>query len=128
MTDDNTFIEDKSISYSISLTPMLHKKLQEHLQMLKHLRHPEKQQQTWMINAIRGKVSRENSSQEISREKYLGVKLDMAILEKLEARLAEICKSHPGYSKKQWLLDAIEEKLEAEKELVQKALTECRVK
>jgi hypothetical protein len=121
--DEDTFTElGKSISYSINLTPMLHKKLRQHLQILKHLRHPEKEQQTWIINAIRQKISRENSSQDISREKYLGVKLDAYILEKLEARLAEIGKTHPGYSKKQWLLDAIEEKLEAEKEAVQKAL------
>jgi len=93
------------------------------MRRLKLLRHPEREQQSWIINAILKKIARESSVQDTSLKKYLGLKLDENLIKKLESKLAEINKSIPGFSKKQWLLSAIEEKLEVEKELLKKAIS-----
>lgn len=60
------------------------------------------------------------------KEKYLSVMLKESTIKKLDERLEEIGKVIPGYCKKQWVLEAIEEKLEEEKELVQTKLAQHR--
>ena len=122
----NDMFEGKEtrVQYSIKLDPFLKDKLDDHLQTLKFLHHPEKSRQTWILNAINEKIDREEDSEVLSKEKYLSVTLSEATRAKLEERLAEISQVIPGYSKKKWLLEAIEEKLEEERELVQSKISE----
>lgn len=125
MTADDTLKKlEKPIQYTLTLTPKLQSKLEEHLEILKKLHHPEKKRQTWLVNAIHEKFSRETGSQNIHKCNHLNLRLSQTLTQKLNERLDEIAKSHPGYSKKQWILDAIEEKLEAEREIVQEKLAE----
>lgn len=125
-SDDFFDVKDSCVQYSITLAPFLQKKLDSHLQTLKFLHHPEKVRQTWILNAINEKILREKDSKAVSKEKYLGITLKKGTLKKLESKLAEISKMLPGYSKKQWVLEAIEEKLDEEKEAVQAKLAAHR--
>lgn len=126
METENLFCEiDKTSQYTITVPSSLISKLDDHLQILKFLHHPENKRQTWIINAIRKKLSLANNLN-IAKGKHLNLKLEELLANELEGRLAEILKLHPNYTKKQWILEAIEEKLESEKELVQNKLTEIR--
>jgi uncharacterized protein YdiU (UPF0061 family) len=125
--DEDLFKElRKTVQYTITLNPSLHNRLEGHLQILKCLTPNEGKRQTWMVNAISEKILRENESQDISKAHHLSLKLNESTYKKLQVRMEEINKSNPAFSKKQWLIEAIEEKLETEKKVVQEKLSEFR--
>lgn len=115
--------KNKSIQVRIKLKQSLYQQFLKHLQDLKEKNHPDRTQKAWIYNAILKKIERDEASLDIPKAKHLALKLDEDLSDRLEARIEEICKTIPHYTKKQWILDAIEEKLEAEKEIVQDALS-----
>jgi len=117
---------DKTILYTIRIPALLQKKIDSHLQILKVLKHPEKNQHKWLLNAIHKKLLKEVNSQEISKSTNLNVKLDDDLADQVDKRISQINRVYPSYSKKQWLLEAIEEKLESENDMVQNKLAQFR--
>jgi hypothetical protein len=118
--------KNKSVQLTVKVKTSLHDKLLNHLQKLKSQNHPDRTQNAWVLNAILSKMERDEASQVIPKARNLALKFDETLTERLEARIEEISKTIPHYTKKQWILDAIEEKLEMEKEIMQKKLAEYR--
>lgn len=115
---------NKPVQLTIKIKSSLHNKFLNHLQNLKSQNHPERTQKAWILDAILKKMERDAASQGIHKAKHLALKLNEKLFEQLEARIEEISKVIPHYTKKQWILDAIEEKLEAEKEIVKNTFSE----
>lgn len=114
---------EKPVQVGVRLKPSLYKSLLLHLKNLKEQKHPERTQNTWILNAIRKKMERDEASTGIPKAKHLALKLDVSLSDRLEARIEEISKVIPHYTKKQWILEAVEEKLENEKKIVHDALS-----
>ena len=88
MENEDLLIElGKVIQYSFTIPSFLQSKLQKHLQLLKLLRHPEKNQHNWIISAIHKKLSSEKSSLNISKGKNLNVKLEKELAAKVDERI-----------------------------------------
>lgn len=114
--NDDTFDELKYSQYTFSLSLKLKQRLDEHLKRLKYLQHPHSVRQFWLVNAIQEKIQKEKSSSDIAKAKHLNVK----ILPKILKEISEHIKlSYFNYSKKKWIVEAIEEKLEQEKVLLE---------
>lgn len=115
----------REFNYTFTIPLTLYNRLKNHLKALKHLNHPERKKKTWIFNAIQEKIARNVHSQEISKAKHLNLRLEENTQQKLNEKFSEISnRTGSHHSKKQWILNAIEEKLESEKEFVQNKLTE----
>ena len=114
----------KPITLRIMLPPSIQEKLDQHLQVLKLIKHPEKKPQHWIMNAIRKKLIDDYNS--LEKGKTINVRLPKKLTEQVNDRIAYLNTLQPNYTKKQWFLEAIEEKLEIEKRMVESKLEEFR--
>ncbi|MBA3816883.1 MAG: hypothetical protein H0X29_10280 [Parachlamydiaceae bacterium] len=125
MEDEKKLNDLNTVNYTFTLPSILYKRLENHLQELNRLQNPQKKKQTWLVNAIQEKIARDEHSDMISKANHLNLRLDENTLQKLEERMSKINRQKKlKYTKKQWILDAIEEKMEVEKELIQNKLLE----
>lgn len=125
--DEKVSLEiNKPIQYSISLTAKLFKRLSNHFDSLKLIGHQDRKRQSWLLKAVQEKLSREKDSEDLYKGKYISFKLQNHLYENLKNRLEEIEGKNIRYSKKKWIIDAIEEKLEAEQELIQEKLQQIK--
>lgn len=110
-------------NYSIRIGERLYKRITKHIQLLKHLKITQNKQR-WVERAILEKIERDEKQEIIeciSPEKHLSFKISSHIDAKVEKRVEVIKKLRGSFSKKQWILEAIYEKLEMEeKETEQK--------
>lgn len=122
---ENTKSKDTP-QYAVSISSILHNKLDQHIYAIKKLLKTGKSKKEWVAEAIEKKLAREQSKKEIDKEKCICVKIDPVTKQKLEERVEMIRGIRYSYSKKQWVLDAIHEKLENQEEIVKKKLKEYR--
>lgn len=116
MNDDHLVEDLQYIQYTLTLSLKLKERLEKHLQRLKYLQHPQSRKQFWLLQALQEKLLGEEKNSDSHKVKHLHVTLTQEIVENLNARLALSPKT---FTKKKWVLEAIEEKLEAEKTLIQ---------
>ena len=119
MKNDPLFEDFEYIVYTLTLSTKLKERLDLHLERLKYIQHPERIRQSWLLHALNEKLHREESVDSF-KNKYLNLELKQEVVEQLNARLALAPKI---LTKKKWILDAIQEKIEAEKSLMQKKQT-----
>lgn len=128
MKNDNPSSDNaltKIRNYSLRIGERLYKRLSKHIQLLKHLRSI-KNQQEWLEKAILTKIKKEeeqDTTKYFSPEKYLSFKISSQLDVQVEKRVEIMKKIRGNFSKKQWVLEAIYERLEAEE-----AETEARTK
>lgn len=96
-------------------------RVENHVRTLKYINKLYPKKKEWIAKAIHEKLDREHKeksfqeeSKGIPRTKHINVELDLQINEDLEKRINVIKKVRSGFSKKQWILEAIMEKLELE--------------
>lgn len=127
LENDNT-LSDRSVdrikNYSLRIGERFYKRLSKHILYLKQLNSIQNQQQ-WLERAILTKLKKEEE-QDIDAcilpEKYLSFKMGSHIDTRIEKRVEVIRKVRVSFSKKQWILEAIHEMLDAEeKETREKA-------
>lgn len=112
--------------YTVTISPILYDKFNRHLLFLKKLCQVGQTKQKWLMEAIHEKLQREKNSTEGLPERRINIKIDVLTLKKVSERIDFIRKFRTSYSKKQWIADAIEEKLEIEKNSVTKKINEHR--
>lgn len=113
---NNDPLIEKLTDFTLTLPTELKEKLDNHLQKLKCLHHPLSVRQYWLLNAIKEKLNRKKTDLSDSQYKNLNLKLPQDLVEELNALLKL---SQNSYTKKKWLLEAIEEKIDAEKKMIQ---------
>ena len=126
-TETDLLKDLKLQQYSFCITQNLHDRLTKHLLILKKLCLQGQTKQNWLMEAIREKLSLAESIQECDfQERRINIQVDLLTEEKLSSRVAYIKQFRSSYSKKKWILDAIEEKLEKDKSMTEKKLAEFR--
>jgi hypothetical protein len=105
------------IAFSFTVSRRLRERIDRHLKNLKILRKPQCKRKAWLLEALDEKLKRQRkkSSSEIPKIKALSICLSKELVEKIEARL----KLHPKvYTKKKWIIEAIEEKFQNERKFI----------
>lgn len=86
-----------------------------HVRSLKHLNKQKINKKEWIAKAISEKLANETEiGINIPRAKQLNLKIDLALSEDLDKRVQFIKKFRESFTKKQWIVEAILEKLERE--------------
>src|SRR4029077_4956181 len=108
---------------SIKIAEHLHKRFSKHLQILKYVKKPSKNKMNWIEEAFLEKLAaeRELSSDGIPIEKYLHFKISKPLYNEIEERV-NIIKKFRNFSKKQWMVEAIYDKLEKEDQAAKKLM------
>jgi hypothetical protein len=117
----NGFVNDVK-NYSIRIGERLYRRINRHIQLLKRLNHIQNKQ-NWIEKAILEKLEREEEqsiAECISPEKHLSFKIHSQINVKIERSVEVIKKLRGNFSKKQWILEAIYEKLDMEEKEIEK--------
>jgi hypothetical protein len=107
-------IEDlKPTHYSLTLPKKLKERLDAHLEILKKLDPPQSKRYYWIIEALKDKLDREENKTDIRQKKHLTVHLDEETLHQIDTRIKSTQMTF--YAKKNWIIEAIEEKIKIEK-------------
>lgn len=127
--DDHSNSETETlINHSITIGEHLHKRIEKHIHLLKHLEDQSHTKQKWFISAFLEKI--ENDKDEdlpsSSKDRHLRFKLEKQLQQKIEKKIGLIKKFRKSYSKKQWFVEAIYEKLESEEEKARKLLLKLK--
>ena len=116
--------ELKLDGYTVTISPHIHDRIEQHIIYVKKLSDPNSTKQRWILHAVQEKLSREEKDQDIPKERRLNIKLDKVTSKKVLKRVDLIKKFRTSYSKKQWFVDALLEKLEQEEQEIKKKLSE----
>jgi hypothetical protein len=112
-------------NYIIEINDALFSQMEKQIDLLK--KHDIRQSlQSWTVEALREKMLLElkSGSQKISKEKILKLVISERLRQYIENRVLEIKGFRRSYSKKKWVLDAIAEKLERDKNRMDKLIDE----
>jgi len=114
------------VQYCVSISPLIHKKLEQHLFILRKLLQPGLTKEGWLTDAVREKLERESPEKIVKKEKRINIRIDLLT----NKNLAEYVKMSRcfqySYSKKKLVLEAIQEKLEEEEDGARKKFIEYR--
>ena len=111
--------ESKRYPIGIKISKRILKKLQKHIAVSNYALHQDLSQQEWILKAITEKLEREkaNSEHHFNSLKQVTIRLDRSLKDQIEKKLFNLKASNDqskSYSKKSWILEAIEEKLDRE--------------
>lgn len=121
--DEDKVKRNSEGAYSFTISSYIHERLQRHILILKKLVDRSTTKQRWIISAVQEKLTRDASKTLIPKADTLTVKLDEELEASLLKRIEFIKKFRFSFSKKQWLVEAILEKLDKdEAEIEKKAL------
>lgn len=114
--------EKKNLGFFVS--KLLHEKIKKHVYLRKILNKDSTTQKKWVANAIKEKLKREELNNLIKAEPpqiFFMVNIPKEDMEKIDRTVnlyKEVLKT--TYSRKKWILDAIEEQLDNEKQELEK--------
>lgn len=110
--------------YSLRIGENLYNRVNKHLQLLKHFDNHSNSKQRWLVEAIKEKLEAEQHQglEGIPKERHIGIRIDQNLSEKIESRVNLIRKFRVSFSKKQWFVEAICDKLERDEKKVKKLL------
>ncbi|MFZ0565994.1 MAG: hypothetical protein WAM28_07405 [Chlamydiales bacterium] len=127
MNSKNTDVKNTEYSnYCIRVSENIYQKVDRLVHILKQADSPGHTKQKWLTEAIKEKLEIENhlSSDDFPKEKQLSVKLAIHLRKKIEKRVTLIKKFRTSYSIKQWIMEAIFEKLDRDIERTAQLLEE----
>ncbi len=122
--NDDTLNHDNRKSHNLNISNSIHSKLSNHIRILKSLEDRSTTNQTWIMNAIKKKIEKNEKmlQNEIPQKKTITVKIDPNTLEKITEQVTILKKYKGSYSKTKWILEAIMDQLEEEGEKVNNLL------
>jgi hypothetical protein len=94
--------------------------------MYKHVSGESITKQDWFSKAIKEKLKNENDALSIPKKKVFQIKIDDKTNKELNDTVEHIRKFRRSYSKKQWILEAIQEKLAREEMLIKKMIKDSK--
>ena len=123
-SESGVSVDVKDMGYTVSVSPHIFNRLEQHILFVKRLSNRNETRQNWVLEAIRDKLTRDDRSQDVPKECRLNLKIDETTATKLFKRVELIKKFRTSYSKKQWILDAILERLERDEKKIKQKLLE----
>lgn len=125
MKDKQQPVGEKRLS--VRINENLHKRFNQHIKRVKNIGKSNKSlatKQNWLVQAFQEKLAHhDESTTDILNEKLIHFKLDEKLFKEIEEKV-EIIKKFRSFSKKQWMIEAVYEKLEREEQQVKKNLEE----
>ena len=110
----STEIKPMSSGYAFTISPHIYSRLERHILILKKLIDRSTTKQRWLSNAIKEKLARDENNQQLPKATYLSVKIEKDTEKEIGKKIEFAKKFRFSYSKKQWIVDAILEKLDQE--------------
>ena len=102
-------------NYLIKISENLHSKVSRQLQLSKQIEGKSQSKQEWVREAIEEKLKQEANDafdiNKIHQEKYLRIDIDDQLDQKVQIQLDLNRKFRPSFTRKEWLLEALNEKL-----------------
>jgi hypothetical protein len=115
--------------YTARISDHVHDRLERHVQILKKLIDRSATKQRWLFDSIEEKLARDIENPTVPKESTINVKIDKEQDKQIHERIEFMKKFKCSYSKKQWIVEAILEKLERdEKEVDQKIIEQTEKK
>lgn len=116
--------------YTITIDERLYQRLEKHLRILRHIEHKGLSKQKWVMDAIKEKLEKEDCDKNsaLPKDRHLVLMLNELINVKIASKVNVQKQFRNSYSKKQWLLEAIYEKLENEEHKTKQFLDELNAK
>lgn len=111
-----------SIPYTITISPHIYERLEKHITILKKLVDRSASKQRWIIEAIKEKLLNDEDSTQPPKATTLNVKIEENLCREVVERIEFIKKFRVSYSKKQWIVDAVLEKLDRDEKEVEKKM------
>lgn len=126
MDEDAISLEESklTIGASFTISPHIYERLDRHILILKKLIDRSTTKQRWITNAIKEKILKEANNQQLPKATTLNIKIAKELEDELQRKVEFIRKFRASYSKKQWLVDAILEKLDRDEKGVEAKLVE----
>lgn len=116
----------KLVGHSIRISDHLHNRLTKHIQILKYATDQNCSKQTWAQEAFEEKWEQEQAQffEGPSTDKHLHVKISQDLNSKIERCVNRMREVRISFSKKQWFLEALYEKLDRDEQKAKKLLEE----
>ncbi|CAF24144.1 hypothetical protein [Candidatus Protochlamydia amoebophila] len=102
----------KIIHYNVEIGNFLFKLINDHIHFLKNSKN-DINKKDWVAEAIREKLQ-DPESEEDQRTRYLHLQLETDLFEEIDKKMEFLKAFRRSVSKKQWIIEAIFEKLERE--------------
>jgi hypothetical protein len=118
--------QPKYRAYAFGISSNLYDKLDKHLFMLKAI-DSKRSRKAWVLEAIRERLVSENLNEDIPKERRLNISIDDPTLKKIDERVRLLKKFRTSYSKKQWILEAILDKLDKDNKKLKEQLKKLRL-
>lgn len=112
ISNENKSSENLAGKYTVTISPHINEKLDNHVLIMKKLIDRGVTKHLWIINAIEEKLAHDANQQQVPKVPHLNIRIDEELDKKILERIEFIRKFRKSYSKKQWLIDAILEKLD----------------
>lgn len=117
-------IADEMNAYSFTVSQHIHERLDRHVFLLKKLIQRGASKQKWVVDAIKEKLTNDETKTSIPKANTIYVKIDDNLKIQMEKRIEFMKNFCSSYSKKRWLVDAVVEKLERDEKEVDMKLSE----
>lgn len=124
-TETAIWDEEKEQGYNCSVDANLFSKLEQHIYALRGLE-GKISKQSWLAQAIKEKLKIDRLSNDIPKEKRLHFFIEKKLSEEIEERVEFLKKFRSSYSKKQWVVEAIYQKLERDAVRIQEQLDQLK--
>jgi hypothetical protein len=104
------------INYSFRIYEDLYNRFNKHIHLLKRLDNSSISKQSWITEAIKEKLEQEKQSspESLARDKHISFRVEKQLSKSIEKSVETIRMFRRSFSKKQWFVEAIYEKLERE--------------
>lgn len=113
-------------AYNITISPHIHERLERHILILKKLIDRGVTKQNWITSAIKEKLKKDAANKQVPKVTTLSVKIDEDLDKLILERIEYVKKFRVSYSKKQWLVDAIIDKLDNDEPEAEKKILETK--
>lgn len=112
--------------YTIIISPYIYERLERHILILKKIIDRGMTKQRWLTSAIREKLEKDSSDTQLPKATTLTMKIEEELEKLMLQRIEYIKQFRFSYSKKQWLVDAIIDKLDRDEEEAEKKLSKTQ--
>ncbi len=129
MTKSETehLLPSSQINYAIPIENDLHNRIEKLIKLLNHSDDKKHTKQSWILDAFVKKLQKEEEpGPEISQNKHLRFAINQHLYEKIENKIKTVKKTRKGYTKNQWFIDAVNEKLEQDERRAKKLLLKLK--
>ncbi|MBA3283955.1 MAG: hypothetical protein H0U27_02690 [Nitrosopumilus sp.] len=124
--EDLKDLDNPGATYNVCISPHLQERLERHILILKRFIDRSATKQRWITEAIKEKLSNYANNPIVSKELRLYLRIEEELEKKVLEKVEYIKKFRSSYSKKQWIMEAIFEKLDRDESDAEKKIQEAQ--